>query len=286
MKKLFALFALAGAFVACQPEEIETAFEVKDAVVSIKVSIKDVNTGADAVGAVLTADPYDVENNNEVTITGTPSISATDVELKVSYEGAEYTQTVHVNALAAAGEAEYSAYMVVGKPMAEVEITIETGDPVFKEGDRKYLEGASHEYPHGGINYWRYNDNAFAVGFNVDYEVKTGATVSGVEVSNDMYADIVNSYANALNVGEDHKDASAHFVAPAYSLYIVWTIDIETTTGYTVLADGTPVGSFDVTTYGTTINFDMVEDPYGHGHGHSHGYEEDENAGGGIVSAE
>ena len=223
---------------------------------------------------------------NEVTITGTPSISATDVELKVSYEGAEYTQTVHVNALAAAGEAEYNAYMVVGRPMAEVEITIETGDPEVKEGDRKYLEGASHEYPHGGINYWRYNNNAFAVGFNVDYEVKTGATVSGVEVSNDMYADVVNSYANALNVGEDHKDASAHFVAPAYSLYIVWTIDTETTTGYTVLADGTPVGSFDVTTYGTTINFDMVEDPYGHGHGHSHGYEEDENAGGGIVSAE
>ena len=50
MKKLFALFALAGAFVACQPEEIETAFEVKDAVVRIYVSIKDVNTGADAVG--------------------------------------------------------------------------------------------------------------------------------------------------------------------------------------------------------------------------------------------
>ena len=284
MKKLFALFALAGAFVACQPEEIETAFEVKDAVVRIYVSIRDVNTGADAVGAVLTADPYDVENN-VVTITGTPSISATDVKLKVSYEGAEYTQTVHVNALAAAGEAEYSAYMVVGKPMAEVEITIETADPEVDHGDRKYpTEDATHEYPHDGINYWCYNDNAFAMGFNVRYKVKTGATVSGVEVSNDMYADIVNSYANALNVGEDHKDASAHFVAPAYSLYIVWTVDTETTTEYTVLADGTPVGSFDVTTYGTTINFDMVEDPYGHGHGHSHGYEE--NAGGGITIGE
>lgn len=285
MKKLFALFALAGAFVACQPEEIETAFEVKDAVVRINVSIRDVNTGADAVGAVLTADPYHVENN-VVTITGTPSISATDVKLKVSYEGAEYTQTVHVNALAAAGEAEYSAYMVVGKPMSEVEITIETADPVTVEGDREYPEDErlSHEYSHNGIDWWFYNDNAFAMGFNVNYKVKTGATVSGIEVSNDMYADVVNSYANALNVGASDKDASAHFVAPAYSLYVVWTIDSETTTGYTVLADGTPVGSFDVTTYGTTINFDMVEDPYGHGHGHSHGYEE--NAGGGIIIGE
>ena len=26
MKKLFSLFALVGAFVACQPEELETAF--------------------------------------------------------------------------------------------------------------------------------------------------------------------------------------------------------------------------------------------------------------------
>ncbi len=285
MKKLFALFALAGAFVACQPEEIETAFEVKDAVVRINVSIRDVNTGADAVGAVLTADPYHVENN-VVTITGTPSISATDVELKVSYEGAEYTQTVHVNALAAAGEAEYSAYMVVGKPMSEVEITIETADPVTVVGKPEYPEDErlSHEYSHNGIDWWFYNDNAFAMGFNVDYKVKTGATVSGVEVSNDMYADVVNSYANALNVGASYKGASAHFVAPAYSLFVVWTIDSGTTTGYTVLADGTPVGSFDVTTYGTTINFDMVEDPYGHGHGHSHGYEE--NAGGGIVIGE
>ena len=157
MKKLFALFALAGAFVACQPEEIETAFEVKDAVVRIYVSIRDVNTGADAVGAVLTADPYDVENN-VVTITGTPSISATDVKLKVSYEGAEYTQTVHVNALAAAGEAKYSAYMVVGKPMAEVEITIETADPVIVEGEPEYPDGLTHEYSHNGINFWYYND--------------------------------------------------------------------------------------------------------------------------------
>ena len=80
MKKLFSLFALAGAFVACQPEELETAFSVDPATVTIDVTVTDVQTGAAAEDVTVTcSDGAAKVEGNVITLTGNPAIDETTV---------------------------------------------------------------------------------------------------------------------------------------------------------------------------------------------------------------
>ena len=54
MKKFFSLLALAGALVACTPEEIPTYFEVKNAKAEINVEVIELYT-AQPISSAITA---------------------------------------------------------------------------------------------------------------------------------------------------------------------------------------------------------------------------------------
>ena len=85
MKKLFSLFALVGAFVACQPEELETAFDVDPAKATINVTVIDVQTAEPIEGLKVDCPGGEGKvNGNVVTITGNKAIQAMDVNLVLS----------------------------------------------------------------------------------------------------------------------------------------------------------------------------------------------------------
>ena len=123
MKKLFSLFALVGAFVACQPEELETAFTVDPAKATINVTVIDVQTAEPIEGLTVTCPGGEGEvNGNVVTITGKPAIQAMDVKLTLSsskYPDETKEVTVKVNSLLAGGLATYNVVEVLGTPYPE-----------------------------------------------------------------------------------------------------------------------------------------------------------------------
>ena len=265
MKKLFSLFALAGAFVACQPEELETAFSVDPATVTIDVTVTDVQTGAAAEGVTIScSDGAAKVEGNVITLTGNPAIDAKTVT--VTATSTKYAESrskeVEINELLGGGVAKYNVVLVIGKPVSEYEITVDkvSETKVSKTG---YVEGAEYEHSHDGFDYWRRNDTKFWIDFEVTYNTYSGSEVLGSDVIDPAFKQVVDGYV------------------------------VET---YSVKADDVEVGTFTVNTVSRVqLDYYEMKDPESHGHGHyqpghghddTHGHGAGNNAGGGIIFAE
>ena len=308
MKKLFSLFALVGAFVACQPEELETAFTVDPAKATINVTVIDVQTAEPIEGLKVDCPGGEGEvNGNVVTITGKPAIQAMDVKLTLSsskYPDETKEVTVKVNSLLAGGLATYNVVEVLGTPYPEpgpdpepepVVVTLEEEDS-FEVTDVAYLstlEVEGHSHSHNGIDLskWAENPSPFMITVSGTYSVYSGADAEKTSVSNPEYESLVDTYVNAYNVGFSEVPAEFSFKVSAWSLYTVWQTRITATKEYVVKVDGEEVGTFSVEgVTSTQVEYLEMALPghshdYVHGHGHaSHG--EHDNAGGGIVFAE
>ena len=171
MKKLFSLFALAGAFVACQPEELETAFSVDPATVTIDVTVTDVQTGAAAEDVTVTcSDGAAKVEGNSITLTGNPSIDETTVTVTATCPKYDEpaTKEVKINRVLGGGVANYNVVLVIGKPVSEYEITVDKVSEA-KETKTGYVTGAEYEHSHDGFDYWRRNDTKFWIDFEVTY---------------------------------------------------------------------------------------------------------------------
>ena len=88
MKKLYMLLALAGIFAACQPEELQTTFEVDAAKAVINVECIDIQTNQ-PVSATLTTSTG-VVNGSQVILTGNKELPATEVTITAEYQGKKY----------------------------------------------------------------------------------------------------------------------------------------------------------------------------------------------------
>lgn len=301
MKKLFSLFALAGAFVACQPEELETAFSVDPATVTIDVTVTDVQTGAAAEGVTVTcSDGAAKVEGNVITFTGNPAIDAKTVT--VTATSTKYAKSVskevEINELLGGGVANYNVVLVIGKPVSEYEITVEKVSET-KDSKTGYVEGAEyeHSYTHGGIDYqyWRRNDTKFWIDFEVTYNTYSGSEASGV-VIDPAFKQVVDGYVAGYNTGIKETSETENFKVSAWCIYTVkQTVDYLVET-YSVKADDVEVGTFTVNTV-SRVQLDYYEmaDPESHGHGHyqpghghddTHGHGAGNNAGGGIIFAE
>ena len=302
MKKLFSLFALAGALVACQPEELETAFDVDPAKATINVTVIDVQTAEPIEGLKVDCPGGEGDvDGNVVTITGNKAIQAMDVNLVLSsskYPDETKTVTVKINSLLAGGLATYNVVEVMGTPYPEPEpvvVTLEEGEP-FYVTDVAYLstlnvEGHSHSHNGIDLSKWAENPTPFMITVSGTYSVYSGADAEKTSVSNPEYESLVDTYVNAYNVGSSEVPAEFSFKVSAWSLYTVWQTRITDTTEYVVKVDGEEVGTFSVEgVTSTQVEYLEMALPghshdYVHGHGHaSHG--EHDNAGGGIVFAE
>ena len=319
MKKLFSLFALVGAFVACQPEELETAFTVDPAKATINVTVIDVQTAEPIEGLEVTfpGGEGEVDGNvvtingnlvvidgNVVTITGKPAIQAMDVKLILSsskYPDESKDVSVKVNSLLAGGVATYNVVEVLGTPSEPgtdpepVEITVERGEPVSitEVAYLSSLDVEGHSHSHNGIDLtkWAENGTPFMITVSGEYFVYSGVDAAKTSVLVPEYESLVDTYVTAYNVGQKKEHDEFSFPVSAWSLYTVWQTKTTDTTEYVVKVDGETVGTFDVEGVSSTqVEYLEMALPghshdYVHGHGHaSHG--EHDNSGGGIYFAE
>ena len=309
MKKLFSLFALVGAFVACQPEELETAFDVDPAKATINVTVIDVQTAEPIEGLKVDCPGGEGDvDGNVVTITGNKAIQAMDVNLVLSsskYPDETKTVTVKINSLLAGGLATYNVVEVMGTPYPEpgpdpepepVVVTVEKGTSlsVTEVGYLSTLDVEGHSHSHNGIDLskWAENPTPFMITVSGTYSVFSGVEAEKTSVTNPDYESLVQTYVDSYNsVGQKEEKEEFSFNVSAWALYTVWQTKTTETTEYVVKVDGEEVGTFNVEGVSSTqVEYLEMALPghshdYVHGHGHaSHG--EHDNAGGGIVFAE
>lgn len=325
MKKLFSLFALVGAFVACQPEELETAFDVDPAKATINVTVIDVQTAEPIEGLEVTfpGGEGEVDGNvvtingnlvaidgNVVTITGKPAIQAMDVKLILSsskYPDESKEVSVKVNSLLAGGVATYNVVEVMGTPYPEpgpdpepepepVVVTVEKGTSlsVTEVGYLSTLDVEGHSHSHNGIDLskWAENPTPFMITVSGTYSVFSGVEAEKTSVTNPDYESLVQTYVDSYNsVGQKEEKEEFSFNVSAWALYTVWQTKTTETTEYVVKVDGEEVGTFNVEGVSSTqVEYLEMALPghshdYVHGHGHA-SHGEHDNAGGGIVFAE
>lgn len=312
MKKLLSLIALAGIFVACQPEELKTAFEVGDAQVTIDVNTVDVRTGK-AVDATVTGSIGET-SGKVITISGKPSVPAQTVTVTAKYKAdymskeAEYKADVKVAALRAGGKAEYSVNIVVGEPdpVQGYSFRVVAGDPKTAVTTTYFTPADGHALVDHAGEQWAKNLSEYLLQGTVTYTVKLGSKVPvstfDAEAAGAIeFKDVFDSYVDAFDTGVTETPASLDIVVSAYSYYTAWQTVTKVTTDYTVYkhnvadADNTKdvaIGEFEVESYQSTqAEYKEIANPEGHGHyiyghGHSHGHGEGGNAGGGIVLPE
>ncbi len=307
MKKLLSLIALAGIFAACQPEEIQTAFEVPDAVATIKVVAVDIRTNTqvtpNSVSASATGSTY---ADGVITITGTPTIAKQTVTLTVNYKAdymsvdKNYSASVDILALRAGGKAEYSVTVVVGELSPIPDYTFNV-----KQNSIKSESGVVYFTPSDGQNLisyngkmWARNNSEYLLTGKVEWKAQEGSTASnyvwkGSEAGDDELKPYAESYFNAYNTGivEEDKDP-LNITVSAFSYYTVYVTKVTTTASYTVFKVNvetkaeTAIADFDVKSVAATqIEYEEIADPDSHGHyeqGHGHG-DGGSNAGGGII---
>lgn len=298
MKKLFSLFALAGAFVACQPEELETAFSVDPATVTINVTVTDVQTGAAAEDVTIDcSDGAAKVEGNVITLTGNPAIEETTVTVTATCPkyAESVSKDVKINKILGGGVANYSVVLVIGKPVSEYEITVEpVSEPAVTVWKTGYLSDAlyEHSHTHNGVEYefWRRNDTKFMFEFTVDYETYLGSEVIGDVEADPAFKSIVDGYVAAYDKGITSIPATENFKVSAWCVYTVKQTVSYSDEVYSVKADGNEVGTFTVRSVVDQLDYFEMEDPESHGHGHyEHGHGEHgdgSNAGGGIIFAE
>lgn len=293
MKKFFSLLALAGALVACTPEEIPTYFEVKNAKAEINVEVIELYT-AQPISSAITASAGTV-SGNVVTLEGSPRLSAQDVTVSTVYDGKTYSQVVKVSDLLAGGEAKYSVRLVVGAIPGEYEFDTDVTKLVTTV-EIGYLDYTHGSHSHNGEP-WAYNMSEFILDMECPYEIVRGQEVTDVKyLSEDtMFKANVDKFADALDgVIETVKD-KYEFKVSAWAMYKVSqtrSISDRTETVYAIKGnEAIAIGEITV----HSVEYDSIQSEeaaipgheahYHQGHGHEHGHGS-QNAGGGIIWAD
>lgn len=294
MKKLFSLIALVGVFAACQPETIETAFEVGNAEATISVTAVDVQSGADVTSTLaFTATAGTVTNGAvaKVVLTGAGALKAQTVSVSTTYKTNTYSAEVKVNDLLAGGRANYSVVIPVGVALSGYTFSVKAIETPVVTTAVGYMASATID--HAG-NKWASNNNEYLLNVTVQYVPNYGTILvpGSIAVLDQNFAESVNSFAGAYpsSFMTDTKDFS--FTASAYSYYTAKSTLTTTVGKYQVIAtpaSGTPTvaGTFSLKTKSSQIESLEMADPNAHGHYHAgHGTGSQTNAGGGIVYSE
>lgn len=299
MKKLYMLLALVGIFAACQPEELQTTFEVDAAKAVIDVTCIDIQTNQPAAATLTTS--AGVVSGSQVILTGNKELPATEVSITAAYQGKTYGPVkVSVNALKAGGNAVYSATIVVGEllpvnpdpaaydcaPKGVASVTV--SDPIY------FTRNDGHALvDHAGKKYAK-NLTEYAFEFSVVWNAFSGSEVSTfTNVADEDDALVFSKYVAAFNSGKVTTEQLYKGTVSAWAYYTVYQNNTLSAQVYEVTKtlDGqtTSVGEFTVVNYASSVQFEEIANPEGHGHyhyGHGTPHSDDTNAGGGIIAAE
>lgn len=299
MKKLLYVLAAVGLFVACQPEEIQTAFEVNDAKVIVNVRAQDINTQKPVMVADLNLTNLSAGKvvGETIEIVGNKTISAQNLTGSWEYDGAGADFSLPIPAVRAGGQATLDLVLVVGTPVVDQAITVST--PVFDEESamllgRFYFSPASGHalVEHDGMM-WAKNLTEFMLTGIVTYDSYTGYVREGFEVYNDVYSAQVEAKSYLYDLGLFVEPKEADIKVSAWSYYTAYTEVYAVPGYYEVYAEYAGkkecVGKVAIYEFYTSYEYEEIANPEGHGHyvyGHGHDHGGSDNAGGGIVVAE
>ena len=296
MKKLLYVLAAVGLFVACQPEEIQTAFEVDPAKAVITVSFVDVNTGKapEAGPVVLMADGSVVEN--PYVILGNKALTERTVTFTAKYQDIiSDPYTVPVPAVKAGSVVNINITIVVGKPNVEKTIELVEGNPgdVIVYGPY-YFQPEGHELVFHDDMMWAKNLSEFILHGTITYPNISGQEVKNLKIFDETLKNVVDVYVLALDYGVEQTTEEMEITVSAWSYYTAYALVGEVAIPFTIYADkGTKneavVATFDLVLTASMCEYDEIANPEGHGHyveGHGHDHGGSDNAGGGIVIAE
>ena len=305
MKKVFSLIALVGVFAACQPEEVKTIFESKNAQLSFKVS-----------EVITSINGEKVTNSANTTImvpapiTGDPSIKAGTATLSAKYFEATGSTTINYpDILADTDPVELSAIVYIPGTVGDYKIDVEPveGDDVVV-GTYILSAGKEHGYSHYDRTDWVENASDYTLfdAFTYDDIFEPEITSAAPEVYEDTFKGIVESNFEstalifaASNMTEEGKEDEIE--VPAWSLYQVVNTVYEHPLKFYVTAEpqGTAapigkekdgvknvIGYFEGKVTYSMLAKPIKEHPSHAGHGHSAGHGNGSNAGGGLVSAD
>ncbi|MCR4824931.1 MAG: DUF3869 domain-containing protein [Bacteroidales bacterium] len=267
MKKFFSLIALVGVFAACQPEQIETAFKVAGAKLTVNVSVVDLD-GTEYSDATITSTAGTVSGKTitfeaaEATAipAQTITVTATTPQLPKSY-----SQSVSIPEVIAGGVGTIDVRMVIGEKIDDYTYSAqleEQGDPELV--DVKFLENKhyttyEHKHPHGDIvveNFFL-NDSEYILTGTVDYQIITSAEVIAVEALYDDFQTVVEQIAEVFNVEEEREAGKLDFKVSAFGMWASWQKRYATESVYAVVAEKgnekLTVGEFVVVDYNTTV---------------------------------
>ena len=302
MKKLLYVLAAVGLFVACQPEEIQTAFEVAPAKAKVVIKAVDVNDGSEVdvakLGLTYSFNPAPADHKLEGNVIyfegkeGSP-LPQTEVTVNWSYDGQENaSQSISVPAVPAAASLTVPMTIVVGKRNSERVIKEE----VIVDQENAWLEGPYYFTPASGHalvdhdgKMWAKNLTEFMLKGTVTYDEVYGQVVTDVEVLNDAFESDVMMYVYKYNYGEDVTPAEEEITVSAWSYYTAYTYNVCVPCYVEVYADDELVGKVSCVLYMNFFEYEEIANPEGHGHyveGHGHDHGGSDNAGGGIVVAE
>ena len=316
MKKFISLFALVGVFAACEPENLQTAFNVPNATAKVNVTVLSAAPGFAQKDATITY-AWSTGETTE-SITGTPSIPEGSVTVTATWHGSTASTIVKFPQIYAGMNFELAATVFLPYNVGGYELSVKEGTPVTKTEVYGLQVAAEH---HG-----------YATPQTVEYDGKTydvymaenaseyiledtygWISFDGYEIAAPL-SDVNTEFEDAIAViyaayvagaGYEETPQTHHFTVGAWSLYNVINPVITVTTPCTI--EATPLLGSQNPTVGTVAKFSLETKSAGAGHvemahpdhashyvyhsghltpdGHYlHG--DNNNAGGGIISAE
>lgn len=310
-KLALAVVALTTAtFTSCENEDFDVKVVYNPAEVNIipDVTYIDLEAGTSQDVTNLATIEYTnaTKEGNIGVIKGTeaaPSIAATTVTVKASYNGIETTKNVAISAIKT-GKITYPVALILIKNKVGGDYTLEIveGEATqVGEIEKNYADFNGHNYNHNGLNYYE-NPSEYIVKIKVTANITekseiTNSTVYQEEVDAADLIKSIETIENAYNwSAPKEKTLTATFEASAYSLFYAW---VEMTTSKMNVdivkkeegKENAIVATFTVEyTSSSAIQKDEIAHPShaghyhaGHGHGHGHGAG---NAGGGIIVAD
>lgn len=304
MKKFFSFIALAGLLVACQPEEIKTAFKVGSAVAEINVSATDLLTGPVTIDGTTYSLNVDTPTGYpEVVMLASDKISFTTEEA-VSLPSGNVTvqlvsggvvlgeSVVYIPRILAGDKYTTSTSIIFGNMPSEYTFSIDGGTYVttILAADPMYLT-TSGAYTHDGNSKWDDNASDSAIVFEGQYIQAEGTElVADVEVLAPEFQSHIDAYASAFERKLQQFKVPYSAPIPAYCYFRVTNQIVANVYIYVVSAQlgsepAFPIAKIYVGRFANEITCEILEYgapavDHGDGHGHGHG---GSGSGGGVI---
>ena len=320
MKKFFSLIALVGVFAACEPENLQTAFNVADATATVNEKVVCFAPDFDESEVTVTYD-WSVGGSTK-SIKGNPAIEAGTVTVTATYAGATASTTVSYPKIFAGMDAVLNATIFLPYNAGGYELSVEYDYDNAVDNIKIYgLQASEHGHSYAATQkisvwgeeyevYMMQNATEFLLEDSYTYEEFSGYDVHEFEVLNPDFADgSFLAYMEEVIDGEggfDWEVKSYEFTVSAWSLYnVINPVNFWQLPCYVVATPvegsgnpefDSPVASFVITEpVSYCLKYEVAHPDHashyhaGHGHythdGHAlHG--DNNNAGGGIITAE